>query len=724
MKQRHLLVLVLLVCLLHPLQTRPQSPGQQPAKPASEQAVTDDQDVIKINTNLVQIDAVVTRNGQQVTDLNAEDFEVFEDGKPQPITNFSYISNVSAAPVATKRDPLAPPIPASVRPSDTGRTIALVVDDLGMGFQNIERVRTQLRKFVNERLTESDLVAILRTSGEIGALQQFTTDHRVLLSAIDHIKFQPCSRAGFDTFSGNPRDCSSETYDLSLRALRYVVTGMTNLPGRKSMVVFSDMMPIDFDESGLGPESPPPLAPASGAGAEPVVVPKVSTGGSAAKTTGPSSVITDFLNNTYERKVQNIAELAIRGSVVIYTVDTRGLEVTFPTAADHFSGPVQGRGNITRQVGDSLSQRSSAIFNDRQGAELMAKSTGGFAITDSNDFGLKKVYEDQQGYYLIGFRPAEVTFNHRFHHLGVRVKRPGLVVRTRKGFYGITDTEAQATLRMAPNSVSDALRSPFGINQITVRLNSLFSNAKDAGSLLRAFIYVGANDLSFKVAPDGSHDAAFEIESVLFGDNGQMVYDRNQSATIHLNQTQYEQILREGIAYGFRVPLKGSGASQFRVAVRDRGTGRMGTAGQVIVIPNLRKDRLALSGIVLTAETSSQAASGAETSSVPVLRPFHQGETLMFAFAVYKAQLGSDHLPRLTSQTRIFHDGNLFYTGETVPIAMNDQPDLQRITSGSRLKLGTDFPAGEYVLQIIVVDSLAKEKDRMVTQWIGFDVIK
>jgi hypothetical protein len=277
---------------------------------------------------------------------------------------------------------------------------------------------------------------------------------------------------------------------------------------------------------------------------------------------------------------------------------------------------------------------------------------------------------------------------------------------------------------MAPNSVSDALRSPFGINQITVRLNSLFSNAKDAGSLLRAFIYVGANDLSFKVAPDGSHDAAFEIESVLFGDNGQMVYDRNQSATIHLNQAQYEQTLREGIAYGFRVPLKGSGASQFRVAVRDRGTGRMGTAGQVIVIPNLRKERLALSGIVLTAETSSQAVSGAETSSVPVLRPFHQGETLMFAYAVYKAQLGSDHVPRLTSQTRIFHDGKLFYTGETVPIAMNDQPDLQRITSGSRLKLGTDFPAGEYVLQIIVIDSLAREKDRMVTQWIGFDVIK
>ena len=582
--------LVIVFCFLIPGQS--QQPSPTPPAPGNNQQKSGsnvDQDVIKISTNLVQIDAVVTRNGQQVTDLNAEDFEVFEDGKPQPITNFSYISNVSAPPagVSAKRKSLTPPIPASVRPSDTRRTIALVVDDLGMGFQNIDRVRTQLRKFVNERLTESDLVAMLRTSGEIGALQQFTTDHRVLLSAIDHIKFQPCSRAGFDAFAGNARDCSAETYDLSLRALRYIVTGMTSLPGRKSMVVFSDMMPVDFDEGGLPPVSPPPLVPSSGAGAEPVVVPKVSTGGSAARSTGPSksSVITDILNNTYERKIQNIAELAIRGSVVIYTVDTRGLEVSFPSAADHFSGPVEGRGNITRQVGDSISQRSSAIFNDRQGAELMARATGGFTIKDSNDFGLKQIYEDQQGYYLIGFRPPEVTFDHRFHHLGVRVKRPGLTVRTRRGFHGITNAEAQATLQRAPTTISEALRSPFGANQIMVRLNSLFSNAKDAGSVLRAFIYVNASDLSFTAQPDGSHDAAFDLDSVLFGDNGRIVYERTEAATVHLNQSQYEQTLHEGIAYGFRVPLKGSGASQFRIAVRDRASGRLGSAGQVIMIP-------------------------------------------------------------------------------------------------------------------------------------------
>ncbi len=82
------------------------------------------------------------------------------------------------------------------------------------------------------------------------------------------------------------------------------------------------------------------------------------------------------------------------------------------------------------------------------------------------------------------------------------------------------------------------------------------------------------------------------------------------------------------------------------------------------------------------------------------------------------------HLPQLTSQTRIFLDGKLIYTGEIVPLAVAGQADLQRITGGSRILLGSDFPMGEYILQIIVTDNLAKEKQRTATQWIDFEVAK
>jgi hypothetical protein len=366
------------------------------------------------------------------------------------------------------------------------------------------------------------------------------------------------------------------------------------------------------------------------------------------------------------------------------------------------------------------------VFSGREGSASIAKQTGGFLTANSNDFEIKQVAEDQQGYYLIGYRPAGETFDRKFHHLTVRVKRRGLAVRTRTGFFGVTEDEARAALRTAPTTVNAALMSPFGANEITVRLTSLFANPSDAGSLLRSFIYVNARDLSFTDGPDGSHNAAFDVDSILFGDNGKVIYERSQTATLQLNEQQYAQILREGVVYGFDVPVKEPGAIQFRIAVRDKTSGHLGTAGQVIEVPDLRKDRLALSGIVLTTNSPGEAkVAGEEPGSVPAVRRFRQGASLMFAYAVYRAQLdNTTRLPQLTSQTRIFLDGKLIYTGEIVPLSVSGQPDLLRITGGSRILLGADFPVGEYILQIIVTDNLFKEKPRTSTQWIDFEVAK
>src|SRR5437660_6100052 len=189
-----------------PAQT-PNPQSQKPVTPAQNPPEVDSQDVVKITTNLVQVDAVVTKDGKQVTDLKPEDFQLFEDGKPQTITNFSYISNLSTVPSNVAVTPPgkdkngAPVVPATVRPHDVRRIIALVIDDLGMSFQSVAVARNQVRKFVNEQLQPNDLVAIIRTSGEVGALQQFTTDRRMLYNAIDRLRWYPCSRAGIHVFA-------------------------------------------------------------------------------------------------------------------------------------------------------------------------------------------------------------------------------------------------------------------------------------------------------------------------------------------------------------------------------------------------------------------------------------------------------------------------------------------------------------------------------------------
>jgi VWFA-related protein len=719
MKQRNPLVLVLLICLLHPLQTLSQSPGRQPAKPPSEQTVADDQDVIKINTNLVQVDAVVTRNGKQVTDLRAEDFVILQDGKPQPITNFSYVSNEPAgtanvaAPTKTKDKTAVPPVPSAIRPHDVRRTMAFVVDDLGLMFESIDRAKSQLRKFINEDLSPNDLVAIIRTGGEIGALQQFTTDRRLLLRAVDQLRWNACSRVGFSANRPPTEDrACADNYALSLRAIRYIVGGMARLPGRKSLLMLSDSMPVDIQTA--GPTAPSAPASPSGASAMPA----------AAAASSDSGI--GEINTNYQQSLQRIAELAIRGSVVIYAADTRGLVDTFPDA----SVRITGGGRAGRQVMARLQSSAKGLFMERQGSGMIAKDTGGYLLYNSNDFGLKKVAEDQQGYYLIGFRPAGETFNRAFHSISIKLKPKGLSVRTRAGFFGVTDEDARSIQQAALRNVHASLVSPFGVNEITVRLTALFANASDSGSLLRSFIYVNARDLTFADGPNGSHVAAFDVDSILFGDNGIPVYERSQTASLQLNEQQYQRTLREGVIYGFDVPVKRPGAFQFRVAVRDHSSAHIGTAGQVVEVPDLARKVLTVSSIVITPDSSTTDSASAlsgeqDRFAVPGSRAFRQGSSLMFGYAVYNAQLDlTTHLPQLTRQTRIFREGKLIYTGEIAPLTLSGQTDPERITGGGRLLLGSDFPVGEYILQIVVTDNLAKEKQRISAQWIDFEIVK
>ena len=127
----------------------------------------------------------------------------------------------------------------------------------------------------------------------------------------------------------------------------------------------------------------------------------------------------------YQPLLQRIVEAAIRGSVVIYAIDTRGVPDTFPGAADPFplSGPT-GRGG--RGLQRVLTTRSGMVFAGREGSAVLTRQTGGFMIANSNDFRIKDISDDQQGYYLIGFRPVDESFDRKFHHLTVRVKREGV----------------------------------------------------------------------------------------------------------------------------------------------------------------------------------------------------------------------------------------------------------------------------------------------------------
>ena len=393
MNKRLFFVFILVLSLLLNLHAQ-QQPG--PRKIPGDQ----DQDVVRITTNLVQVDVVVTKDGKQVKDLTAADFEILEDGKRQTITEFSYISNLGHGPSTGSRPSTDKSAysPSSDR-STARRTIAFVVDDLGMSYESMARMREKLRKLIDEQMTENDLVAVMRTGGGVGALQQFTTDKRRLADAISILKWNHCSRVGANVLSPtrpfdyqNPNPCAENSVDNSVNALRFIVKGMRELPGRKAMIIISDSLPT---------ENPELFDPNS------IIKTKSRT--------GQKLPIRNAISNSIklEDEISSISELASRSSVVIYGIDTSGLQTTGIKAADEIFQPPQHQ--IKPEQEPSLlilRQQFKTLNSNREAAAMLAEATGGFLLRNTNE--IQGVMEDQQGYYLIGYKPSGDTFNRTF----------------------------------------------------------------------------------------------------------------------------------------------------------------------------------------------------------------------------------------------------------------------------------------------------------------------
>jgi VWFA-related protein len=704
MKPKTLLALMLSCCVLLPAmaQTRPGVPTQTTA---------DQDDVVKITTNLVQIDAVVTKGGKPVPNLTADDFEIYEDGRRQMITSFAYISNVPSTstqpePAKANREKTANTAPsAPVKRDAPRRTVAFVVDDLGLSAESMGQVRRQLRKFIAEQLQPNDLVAIIRTGGELGALQQFTNDKRLLSRAVEQLKWNIRSRVGIGLFAPARRELfpdveyprAFQSYSGTLKALRFILDAMGELPGRKSMVLLSDSLPAD--------------------GQEVIFTERTFPGPEEESTTSSGS--TNYIS--YSGLLQKVAEKAIRASVVIYSVDTQGLATTGITAADSFSSSRR----LDEQINSLLVTRSALLHSRRQGGMLMAKETGGFQVRNSNDFNLKGIMEDQSGYYLLGYRPTEETFNRRFHQIRAKVKRSGMTVRTRSGFFGVTEEEANRDRPSHLNSTNLALLSPFGAQDVEVDLTSFFANDPSMGSVVRSFVYFDAKNLTLDEV-DGRRHGAIELYGVIFGDNGVVVEQGSRGVKLNWTESDYQKAITNGVHLRFDLPVKRPGYYQVRVAVRDRTSLRLGSAGQFVDVPNLKNKRLAVSGIVLgTVGDFSGAASDLNRTIVnPGARRFEQNSNVYFAYMIYNARRDSagPH-PNLVMQANFFHDGKSVYSGPEVPVEFANQPDPTRVFAHGVVPLKA-LISGSYYLQVVITDKTPKSKEAPVVQWVDFEIAK
>ena len=657
--------------------------------------------VFSVSTTLVQIDSVVTDSkGHQVTNLKPDDFQVLVDGKPEPITNFSYVHldspdvNRSSLSPQALHTPLPSANPADVlKPEDVRRSVVLVVDDLSLSFESMYSVRQTLRKFIDEQMQPGDLVALWETGRSNSVFQQFTSDKRVLQAAVGNLRWNPIGLGLVDPFeparagrpsitprTGPPEALQEQrTGGANERAYRRLnATGgaldtlgqlmdeLRPVGGRKAVVFFSDGIDL----------------------------PGINVPGYYLQISRNDELVTRF---------RRLIDKANRSGAVVYTVDARGLVYLEP-----------------EQLG--------ALGLSQQGLLQLAEDTGGFATVNSNglSYALQCIEEEQRGYYLIGFKAPEnigtgnPASKADYHSIKVTVNRHGLRAHSRSGFFGETDEAARPKYATRQAQMLASVQSLFNKSDLHVRMTALYRRTAKGQTVVHNLLYVDPRDITFRTDLYGIHYAALDLVILASGYGVDPLAALSRHITIDANDDKLKQLRKDGMLFTLDVPVKQAGPYQIRACVLDSTSRAAGSAGQYIDIPDLKKQHIALTTPLIDDVSAPGETRFNDVSSA--LREFRAGSRLAFAFRIEtdKDGRGAVSPGKFDTQIQLYRDRTPILNN---PVSVAPVPGADGRAVGGELRLSSSLPAGHYYLQAMATDRRGKTP-RTASSWIEFQVVE
>jgi hypothetical protein len=249
--------------------------------------------------------------------------------------------------------------------------------------------------------------------------------------------------------------------------------------------------------------------------------------------------------------------------------------------------------------------------------------------------------------------------------------------------------------------------------------------------LLTTTLYLETKNLAFTREPDGTFKSVLQAVAITFDQNGTAINEVQRTYTFRTTDKDYAAVTRNGVILKLQQVVLKPGPYQLRVAVRDMASQKMGSANQFIEVPDLKRRRLALSGIVLKqldpAEDVGPASVGRSQAAAldprgnEAIRIFSPGEKIAWYFQVFNARSGTDGRSDLKVQVRLFRDGSEVMHSEAASVHLPEiQPGNQLVSSGHML-LGSNLAPGDYALQLLVTDNLAR-RNPTASQWIDFQV--
>lgn len=726
---RKALALLLSACLLSAAAF-----AQTPA-PAQTAPAQDDEDVVRITSALVQTDVVVTdKDDHIVNDLKLSDFEVYENGKKQDLKFMEFVSVAGERRTEGTRPggglPESARIERELTTRDVRRVIAFVVDDLTIPYQDAVTVRNVIRDYVDNRMEQGDLVAIIRTIGGKGLLQQFTTDKALLRRAIEQITISNSYYSAFNNpeqtgltkqdLQATPgggggggsegleqaeinnelaKNVSDETTRLTrglmgLATANSVIDSLREVPGRKTLVLFSAGVPVMESK-----------------------MTEVSVRDTAVETFGGGSGAYGIVLQSLNRLRDN----AVRSGVVVNTMDVRGLAAQRGVAGFQSTPGQSALGAGNPGFGRGVSNVEQSIIGPSLGAganqlslRALSDATGGVSIANTNDFkeGLDRVLAYSRGYYVLAYTPLE-KFDNKFRKLDVKVKRSGVRVFKYTGYFAREEVRPEPKTKQ--EQVLAAVRSPLARRDVDVSSNLSLRMTPPRGADLGINLLIDPKTLNFSQA-DGKYSTSLDVVGFVYDEVGKLRGGFSETINTNLTPESYQQALKTGLTYSANTQLP-PGYYQLKAVVREASSGNLGSISRYVEVPDLTKGRLTMSSLFIHAV---DPAGGGAPTPLTALRLLPRKQDLRYSAIVYNAKQ-SGGKPQLTSQTIISRGDKVIYRGPVQPAVVRGGDATQ-----SALVEQIGLPkaaAGRYVLTLIVTDTLADKKNQTITRSIDFNLV-
>jgi VWFA-related protein len=568
---------------------------------AAEISSRDETTTFKVNVKLILVRVVVRdAQGRAIGNLQKEDFQLLDKGKPQVISQFSVeqpgIEAAKSAQTAREKavDEKSPEVPAADgKPlSVPERFVAYLFDDEHLRFANLAQVRDAAQRHF-KTLRPTDRAALFTTSGK--TMLDFTQDQTKLQDALLHVtprldtsaEINPCPDISYymADLIVNKHDSDA----LRVGVLDYINCSQTSA---SNYTVFSAALPPDAQRlasqlvSSTAQQvlSKGDMETHLSLGVLKDVVNRIS------RMPGQRSVILvspGFLTPQMQYEYADIIDRAVHSQVIVSAIDARGLYVIIP------GGDASKRGltmdpdrNETATIDPAVLKSQYQAHSATDEADTLASfadGTGGTFFHNNNDFdeGFRRVAEAPEYSYVLGFAPQNLKLDGTFHVLKVTLKsQHNLSVQARRGYYAPKNVEDKA--EQAKQEIQDAMFSQDELHDLPFDLRTQFFKASDTQAKLTVLAHMDARRLHFRKA-EGRNGDELTFASALFNQNGNFVQGTQKVVTFRLRDETLAHMLNSGITMKTNFDVK-PGNYLVRVVVRDE-EGQLSAKNGAVDIP-------------------------------------------------------------------------------------------------------------------------------------------